>query len=323
MKIFSWTLFILCFVLKSCTCSGYFEINVVGIENIRGEVSDGTCCASRDHSRIDGTCVNACKTFFKVCLKEYQSPVRFTGSCTFGHYITEILGNSTFRFDGTSENYGSSIKLPFQFSWTMAYTLIVTAWDKGDIFQGDRLIDVSSHSGVILPGDAWHTLTNNGHTATLIYKIRVVCDTNYFNTTCSKYCRPRDDKLGHYTCNGNGDKVCMDGWLGTECDIAICKPGCHAIHGTCDTPGECKCGYGWRGPLCDECSPYPGCQHGTCRNSPWTCDCDLNWGGILCDKDLNKCRYHPCKNNGLCMNSEPDNYTCHCSLGYAGRNCQI
>ena len=51
-----------------------------------------------------------------------------------------------------------------------------------------------------------------------IYRIRVMCDEHYYNTTCSKFCRPHDDRLGHYTCNGNGDKVCMEGWLGPDCD---------------------------------------------------------------------------------------------------------
>lgn len=51
------------------------------------------------------------------------------------------------------------------------------------------------------------------------WRIRVKCEERYYNTTCSKFCRPRDDKLGHYECNENGDKVCMDGWLGTDCDM--------------------------------------------------------------------------------------------------------
>lgn len=39
--------------------------------------------------------------------------------------------------------------------------------------------------------------------------------------------------------------------------------------------------------------------------------------------DLNTCRHKPCLNNGLCVNNEPDNYTCICNKGFSGRNCQI
>ncbi|KAL4238349.1 endocardial cushion cell development [Mactra antiquata] len=204
-----------------------------------------------------------------------------------------------------------------------SYTIIVTALDKGPGNDEDLVIERSAHSGVILPGTSWHTLTHNGPTATMVYRIRVMCDDHYYNTTCSKFCRPRDEKSGHYTCNANGDKVCIKGWLGSQCDIAICKTGCHAIHGSCERPGDCRCGFGWQGELCDQCKPYPGCIHGTCKESPWTCDCDLNWGGILCDKDLNTCRQKPCQNKGMCVNNKPDNYTCVCNKGFSGRNCEI
>uniref|UniRef100_A0A0L8GNU4 EGF-like domain-containing protein n=1 Tax=Octopus bimaculoides TaxID=37653 RepID=A0A0L8GNU4_OCTBM len=83
------------------------------------------------------------------------------------------------------------------------------------------------------------------------------------------------------------------------------------------------CTDGWQGPLCDQCSPYPGCLHGTCRE-PWECNCARNWGGILCNKDLNYCgTYQPCLNGGICQNTKPDEYSCTCSKGFSGGNCEI
>jgi len=81
------------------------------------------------------------------------------------------------------------------------------------------LIERAVHSGVIVPGQDWHTITHDGHTATLRYKVRVKCDPHYYNTTCTKFCRPRNDKFGHHSCDENGDKVCTDGWIGTNCDV--------------------------------------------------------------------------------------------------------
>lgn len=34
---------------------------------------------------------------------------------------------------------------------------------------------------------------------------------------CTKFCRPRDDFFGHYTCDQYGNKACLDGWMGKEC----------------------------------------------------------------------------------------------------------
>lgn len=82
-----------------------------------------------------------------------------------------------------------------------------------------NLIDRTAHSGIILPGQDWHTITHTGATASITFRIRVVCDRHYYNTTCTKLCRPgNDDVLGHFTCDAHGDKVCLDGWMGKECE---------------------------------------------------------------------------------------------------------
>ncbi len=52
------------------------------------------------------------------------------------------------------------------------------------------------------------------------------CDENYFNTTCTKFCRPRNDVFGHYTCNERGDKICLHGWVGRNCDTGIIRARC-------------------------------------------------------------------------------------------------
>uniref|UniRef100_A0A8C5KK41 Delta-like protein n=1 Tax=Jaculus jaculus TaxID=51337 RepID=A0A8C5KK41_JACJA len=205
-----------------------------------------------------------------------------------------------------------------------SFTLIVEAWDWDNDTTPDEelLIERVSHAGMINPEDRWKSLHFSGHVAHLELQIRVRCDENYYSATCNKFCRPRNDFFGHYTCDQYGNKACMDGWMGKECKEAVCKQGCNLLHGGCSVPGECRCSYGWQGKFCDECVPYPGCVHGSCVE-PWHCDCETNWGGLLCDKDLNYCgSHHPCINGGTCINAEPDQYHCACPDGYSGKNCE-
>lgn len=67
--------------------------------------------------------------------------------------------------------------------------------------QEELLIERVSHAGMINPEDRWKSLHFSGHVAHLELKIRVRCDENYYSATCNKFCRPRNDFFGHYTCD--------------------------------------------------------------------------------------------------------------------------
>ena len=69
----------------------------------------------------------------------------------------------------------------------------------------------------IAAGSSWQHLTHQTQYTTLEYSYRVVCDEHYYGTGCTNYCRPRDDQFGHYTCDNNGTKICLDGWKGPYC----------------------------------------------------------------------------------------------------------
>ncbi|XP_032441139.1 protein jagged-2b isoform X1 [Xiphophorus hellerii] len=315
---------------KVSQSTGYFELQLISVENVNGELADGECCDG-PRSPQDLRCTrDECDTYLRVCLKEYQMEVATTGACTFGAGSTPVLGGNTFSFKAAKNNAKSDeagkIVIPFQFAWVRTFTLIVEAWDWDNDTRNngeELLIERGVHTGMINPGDPWQTNRHDGPVARLVYRIRVRCDENYYGNKCNELCNPRDDYFGHYRCDASGTRVCLDGWMGKECKTAICRQGCDPVHGNCSAPGKCECKYGWKGQFCDECEVFPGCVHGTC-NQPWQCNCERNWGGLWCEKDLNYCgRHQPCINGGTCMNTEPNLYYCACPQGYSGKNCEI
>ena len=63
--------------------------------------------------------------------------------------------------------------------------------------------------------DAGSTWTHGVHQEThtrLEYEYRMVCSAHYYGKDCDTLCRPRDDQFGHYTCDANGNKICLNGW---------------------------------------------------------------------------------------------------------------
>ncbi|XP_011496310.1 PREDICTED: protein jagged-1b [Ceratosolen solmsi marchali] len=306
---------LLAHLIQATTGTGFFEVQILSLTNNRGTLVDGRCCGGgRSSSQQYHPCTSPCTTTFWLCLKEYQSNVTAIGSCSFGNVSSQALGQNTFTLTEPV-----TLQLHFTFRWTRQFTLILQARD--EVSAG--VIEEASYSGIVLPGPTWHTLNHQGRNAHLAYRVRVQCADHYYNATCTKFCRPRNDIFGHYTCDENGDKVCIQGWKGADCETAVCKEGCHPVHGHCNVSGECKCRHGWRGELCDQCTPYPGCKHGYCNGSSWQCICDTNWGGILCDQDLNYCGTHePCQNGGTCENTAPDQYRCTCPEGFSGPTCE-
>lgn len=81
------------------------------------------------------------------------------------------------------------------------------------------VIEEATYSGILLPGNEWKALSHLGRTARMAYRVRVRCDRNYYGQTCTKLCKPRDDRFGHYTCGDtDGRKECIPGWQGENCD---------------------------------------------------------------------------------------------------------
>ncbi|KAM9481101.1 uncharacterized protein Hap1MRO34_008890 isoform 2-T2 [Clarias gariepinus] len=304
---------------------GMFELQIRQWQNSPGILHNGQCCDLQASSGQRCPQSDQCDTFFRVCLKEYQTRVAPKSACTFGMGITPVLGGNSQGMHRHGAEAGR-IVIPFKYAWPKSFSLVIEALDHDNETSEpgqEELIERVLLSSMLNPGEQWQPHKHHGRHFTIEYRLRYRCDTNYYGPQCNRLCRARDDFFGHFDCDTTGSKVCKDGWTGPECTLAVCRQGCNMARASCSLPGECECNYGWKGDLCDECETFPGCVHGTCMD-PWQCACDTNWGGLLCNKDLNYCGTHqPCKNGGTCINSEPNEYECVCQDGFRGRNCTI
>ncbi|GAU98341.1 hypothetical protein RvY_09500 [Ramazzottius varieornatus] len=320
--------------------SGQFQTQILSVEKIRSDGADSVCCGSSPDPTASSvlasslavpantatgtneTCSGICRPYVRLCFKEYQRNVHLNGKCSYGEGFSPVL--SLPFVDSNTTNPFVAINLPFNFAWMKSYTLVLELLNAQGA-QADRTVDLLLEQGVqsneIGPTDGWRVYVHEGKRGKITYRVRVVCDEYYGNATCSAYCKPRDDKFGHWYCTADAKRVCLDGWKGPQCEAPICSSTCQ--NGTCTVPGECRCRHGWKGVDCNQCIPHVACKHGTCQSKPWECVCQKGWGGPMCDRDLNYCGNHqPCYNYAVCHNTaDSSGYECRCPPGFGGKDC--
>ncbi|KAF5292392.1 hypothetical protein FQA39_LY03426 [Lamprigera yunnana] len=103
---------------KCANGSGFFELQVLEMANPRGELITGECCGGAP--RAGPRCPSPCNTFFRLCLKEYQSNVSSTGVCSFGNASSVVLGRDSFTL---ADPERGKLVLPFTFRWTVSVLL--------------------------------------------------------------------------------------------------------------------------------------------------------------------------------------------------------
>ncbi|XP_067663227.1 protein jagged-1-like isoform X1 [Haliotis asinina] len=315
-------LLVLC--AKQTTATGVFEVKIRALYNDRGQTADGNCCSG---TRTTSSCSEECRIFVSVCLLHFQNPIPPSPACTYGSEVTPVIGGNTIGVGNELDDGPYIIRVPLSFLWPESFAVLVEAWHDahGNESRADprNLVIRTGRAGKIKPSTVWKNESQITMTADIRYSYRVICDPHYYGDGCDRLCRPRDNTFGHYHCDKNGSRICMDGWVGEFCDKARCTDVCLESHGFCDRPYECKCRFGWRGSNCDKCVTFRGCLHGTCREA-WQCLCEDGWSGSLCSIDNNYCAsYQPCLHGGTCNYDSVSNFTCTCPSGYTGNRCQF
>ena len=141
------------------------------------------------------------------------------------------------------------------------------------------------------------------------------CATDYYPASvCTTFCQPRNDSLGHYTCDSLGRPVCLPGYTDTNTNCVTCA-------GNFKEPDCVECDQNFQKPTCEVCIPKytdssTGCR--TCAGNfkePDCTTCDDNFQGTNCDTCAP--HYYPA---GICTtvcqlrNDSFGHYTCD-SLG--------
>ncbi|RMC00357.1 hypothetical protein DUI87_22965 [Hirundo rustica rustica] len=329
LRIFGLT-FLLTILQQRVSGSGVFQLELHEFVNSHGSLASGKPCSPH------------CRTFFRVCLKHFQAVVS-PGSCTFGSIITPVLGINSFSVKDT-EIFDSPIKLPFNFTWPGTFSLIIQAWHAPDNYlpEGSRpppeewLISQVSIQRSLSVGEDWSQDVHQGPLTQLRYSYRVVCSENYYGESCSRLCKRRDDRFGHYVCAADGSLACLPGWAGEYCTDHLnycthhrpCKNGA-----TCMNTGQgsytCACKPGFTGVDCEheisECDSNPCRNGGSCTDmeNGYHCLCPPGYYGTHCEHSALTCIDSPCFNGGTCLEKEQGaSYACVCPFGFTGSNCE-
>lgn len=96
-------------------------------------------------------------------------------------------------------------------------TEVFCVWPETPVSPG-ALIERAVHSGMINPGLQWLDVQHHGPVAQFHFQVRLSCNEHYYGFGCNKFCRPRDDYFGHYECDHHGNRTCLEGWTGPDCN---------------------------------------------------------------------------------------------------------
>ncbi|XP_021376096.1 protein jagged-1-like isoform X2 [Mizuhopecten yessoensis] len=317
-------LLVLVSVLKVVSGTAQIEIRLLRYVNPGGKGDNGHPCDGR--WLFNGS---PCDHKIILCVDRAGGSSSIN-RCAYGRADTgEISNADTITFAGRAGRLSN----PFSFrlsTWPGTVKIKVRVTDIDD--NSDDFVDFMQNqfSTTEVTYSRTHRVVVKRRT-TLSMVIRVYCDQNYYGPQCTTFCRPRNDWMGHYKCDGtSGAKICYQGWRGQTCNqrVNLCGP---CQHGSCDRTASvyrCVCDFGYKGTNCeteiDQCVSKPCRNGGQCSTfvTNYICLCPTGWYGSICDNDVNECNYNSCRNNGTCVNTL-GSYRCKCDKGWTGTHCDI
>ena len=100
--------------------------------------------------------------------------------------------------------------------------------DDSSLLEGyvDDSVDEIGITRTMSPGSDSGQFTANGARdgKRLTLRIEANCFADFYGSSCTVYCKGRDDEGGHFTCGSNGEKICIEGWSDPSVDCRTRKP---------------------------------------------------------------------------------------------------
>ncbi|CAG2100575.1 unnamed protein product, partial [Medioppia subpectinata] len=155
--------------------SGVFEFRLMSFINDLSRDAVGNCCHSSTVQSGDNNgpnagqqqCSEKCQTFFRVCLKHYQTNIDPSPPCTYGEVITPVFNASTVYVSHqnapTLVDDDHTIRFPFNFSWPGTFSLIVEAWHNAS--SSPSSLSASSRAVQYMASGVRKKAIANSHTA--------------------------------------------------------------------------------------------------------------------------------------------------------------
>ena len=89
--------------------------------------------------------------------------------------------------------------------------------DETNAYPGDNFTTPTVHTGL------------DDSSMKVELSFRVSCAENYYGPSCTVFCQDSDDDItGHYYCDDDGNRVCLDGYQNpsTNCEDCVSAEGC-------------------------------------------------------------------------------------------------
>ena len=91
-----------------------------------------------------------------------------------------------------------------------------------DVIGDDELVDVFVITVDVMAFSDLQNYTGEYGYGTLQVSFIATCTEHYFGLDCATFCEERDDELGHFTCDGEGNKVCLQGYQNPTTNCTEC-----------------------------------------------------------------------------------------------------
>ena len=81
------------------------------------------------------------------------------------------------------------------------------------------LFRIEDHESLSFVDSRTWSISYKSKNINISFEYELSCFENHYGPNCNFYCKPRNNKNGHYSCDKSGKRICFYGWVGDYCEI--------------------------------------------------------------------------------------------------------